>query len=125
MKKSYVAHESEIDQTNNNKKNCIFPNIVVYLLVKSLECITLSELGMTKATKKSYTTKEIAKLSGLTTPRITQMRNGQKVKTANKVYIIKPSIKKGIHWYWNESDVVFSEKGLEAILQRPKRLQSK
>lgn len=93
--------------------------------MKSLKCITLSEHGMTKTAKKGYTTKEIAKLSGLTTPRITQMRNGQKVKIANKVYDIKPSLEKGIHWYWNESEVVFSQKGLEAILQRPKRLQSK
>lgn len=120
-----MAQYYAIDQTNNNKKTCIIPNLVVYLLVKSHICITLSEISMTKTTKKGYTTKEIAKLSGLTTPRITQMRNGQKVKIANKVYDIKPSLEKGIHWYWNESDVVFSQKGLEAILQRPKRLQSK
>jgi hypothetical protein len=80
---------------------------------------------MNKKSQKTYTTKEISKLTGLTEVRIHQMRNGQSVnlKKINKVYHVKPILEKGVHWDWNESDVMIFEKGLEMIQSRRKRTQ--
>jgi hypothetical protein len=67
-----------------------------------------------------YTTKEIAEITGVTPPRIHQLRNGQIVnlKKFGKKYEIKPYLTKGIHWDWKDTDVIFFPEGLQAILKR-------
>lgn len=70
-----------------------------------------------------YTTNQISEITGVTAPRIHQMRNGQKVKikSTGKIYDIKPYLEKGLHWTWKDSEVVFFPVGLEKILARRKR----
>ena len=72
-----------------------------------------------------YTTNQISEITGVTAPRIHQMRNGQKVKikTTGKLYDIKPYLEKGVHW--KDSEVVFFPVGLEKILARRKRTINK
>jgi hypothetical protein len=74
-----------------------------------------------------YTTNQISEITGVTAPRIHQMRNGQnvKIKTTGKVYEIKPFLEKGLHWTWKDSEVVFFPVGLEKILARRKRITNK
>lgn len=74
-----------------------------------------------------YTTNQISEITGVTAPRIHQMRNGQKVKikTTGKLYDIKPYLEKGVHWTWKDSEVVFFPVGLEKILARRKRTINK
>ncbi len=74
-----------------------------------------------------YTTNQISEITGVTSPRIHQMRNGQKVKikTTGKLYDIKPYLEKGVHWTWKDSEVVFFPVGLEKILARRKRTINK
>ncbi len=87
------------------------------------------EYGMTitKKAKKGYSTEEISEITGLTEPRIHQMRNGQrvKIKSNNKVYEFKPLLEKGKHWDWNETDVIIFPEGLKAIQARRTKLMSK
>ena len=74
-----------------------------------------------------YTTNQISEITGVTAPRIHQMRNGQKVKikTTGKLYDIKPYLEKGVHWTWKDSEVVFFPVGLEKILARRTRTINK
>lgn len=74
-----------------------------------------------------YTTNQISEITGVTAPRIHQMRNGQKVKikSTGKLYDIKPYLEKGVHWTWKDSEVVFFPVGLEKILARRKRTINK
>lgn len=74
-----------------------------------------------------YTTNQISAITGVTSPRIHQMRNGQtvKIKTTGKIYDIKPYLEKGVHWTWKDTEVVFFPIGLEKILARRKRALNK
>lgn len=74
-----------------------------------------------------YTTNQISEITGVTAPRVHQMRNGQKVKikSTGKLYEIKPYLEKGVHWTWKDSEVVFFPVGLEKILARRKRTINK
>ena len=74
-----------------------------------------------------YTTNQISEITGVTAPRIHQMRNGQKVKikSTGKLYDVKPYLEKGVHWTWKDSEVVFFPVGLEKILARRKRMVNK
>lgn len=74
-----------------------------------------------------YTTNQISEITGVTAPRIHQMRNGQrvKIKSTGKLYEIKPYLEKGVHWTWKDSEVVFFPVGLEKILARRKRTLNK
>jgi hypothetical protein len=74
-----------------------------------------------------YTTNQISAITGVTAPRIHQMRNGQtvKIKTTGKIYDIKPYLEKGVHWTWKDTEVVFFPIGLEKILARRKRALNK
>ena len=80
-----------------------------------------------RASEQLYTTTQISEITGVTAPRIHQMRNGQKVKikSSGKLYDIKPFLEKGVHWDWRGSEVVFFPKGLERILSRRKRVLKK
>jgi len=74
-----------------------------------------------------YSTNQISEITGLTAPRVHQMRNGQsvKIKSTGKIYDIKPYLEKGVHWTWKDSEVVFFPIGLEKILGRRKRALNK
>ncbi len=78
-----------------------------------------------KTHEKVYTTNQISEITGVTAPRIHQMRNGQRVKVKSKLYDVKPVLQKGVDWDWRGSDVVFYPVGLERILSRRKRNVSK
>jgi hypothetical protein len=80
-----------------------------------------------KTKEQLYTTTQISEITGVTAPRIHQMRNGQrvKIKSSGKLYDVKPFLEKGIHWDWKGSEVIFFPKGLERILSRRTRVVKK
>lgn len=80
--------------------------------------------------KQYYTTAEICEITGVSAPRVYQMRMGQTIKMYNKKsgtkkpYFIKPILVEDVHWKWIDSDVVFFPEGLNAILNRRKRFDN-
>lgn len=71
---------------------------------------------------KTYTSKEICKMYNLSAPRLLQFRKGQKVevkskdpKFEDKVYTFDPILQENKDWYWEGSEVVFTESAIEIL----------
>jgi hypothetical protein len=71
--------------------------------------------------KEYYTTQEVCEISGLTQPRLSQLRRGQTISSSsnNKKYFIEPLLKESVDWFWSGGrKTMFTPLGLKKILER-------
>lgn len=76
-------------------------------------------------TMKTYSSKEVCKMFNLSAPRLLQFRKGQQVQVksknpshADKVYSFDPILEENKDWFWEGSEVVFTESAIEILNSR-------
>lgn len=74
---------------------------------------------------KTYNSKEVCKMFNLSAPRLLQFRKGQQVQVksknpshADRVYSFDPILEENKDWFWEGSEVVFTESAIEILNSR-------
>jgi len=63
---------------------------------------------------KTYNSNDLRKMFKVSKPRLTQFRKGQKVNR----YFYGPVIEEGKDWYWNGSEVIYTESAVQILKSR-------